>query len=253
MTNPYAAPDAELTTKVTTEGEFSFHSPQTVPAGRGASWLSEGFAYFKRSPGHWVLTCIVAFGIMMILQMIPLVSMLAGVLTWVWVGGVVIGVKAQHDGQPFNVSYLFAGFQQKFVPLLLIGVVTNVISYALIALLLGSMYFQLIGIGAEPDFSAINWPSFLIRILIYFALIMPVIMAVWFAPALIVLHNHDVLDAMKLSFHGCIKNILPFLVYGLVATFWMILGSIPLGLGLLIVIPMLYASLFVAYKEIYVD
>ena len=44
---------------------------------------------------------------------------------------------------------------------------------------------------------------------------------------------------------------LPFLIYGLIAAVLFVVGSIPLLLGLLVVIPMLTASVFVAYKDIY--
>jgi uncharacterized membrane protein len=77
-------------------------------------------------------------------------------------------------------------------------------------------------------------------------------MAVWLAPALIAIHDTPVITAMKLSFFGCLKNVLPFLIYGILAMILFIIGALPLGLGLLIVMPMFFGSIYAAYKDIYV-
>ena len=39
-------------------------------------------------------------------------------------------------------------------------------------------------------------------------------MLIWFAPLLVVFNGLPPLEAMKLSFAACLKNMLPFLVYG---------------------------------------
>jgi uncharacterized membrane protein len=44
---------------------------------------------------------------------------------------------------------------------------------------------------------------------------------------------------------------LPFLLYGIVMIVLAILASIPLGLGLLVLIPVMLASMYTAYRDIY--
>jgi hypothetical protein len=46
---------------------------------------------------------------------------------------------------------------------------------------------------------------------------LPIVMAIWFAPALVVFNAMQPVDALKASFHACLKNTLVFLVYGLMA------------------------------------
>jgi uncharacterized membrane protein len=58
---------------------------------------------------------------------------------------------------------------------------------------------------------------------------------------------------MKLSFAGCLKNVLPFLVYGIAGLVLLFLGAIPLGLGILVVWPTLTAAIYVAYRDIYFE
>jgi uncharacterized membrane protein len=76
-------------------------------------------------------------------------------------------------------------------------------------------------------------------------------MAYWFAPALVAIDGLSALAAMKLSFIGCIRNVLPFLLYGIVMFVLTILASIPLLLGLLVLLPVMIASMYTAYRDIY--
>ena len=89
--------------------------------------------------------------------------------------------------------------------------------------------------------------------MIALALMVPLYMAVWFAPCLILFGDKGVFTAMKMSFVGCLKNIIPFFIYGIVMTLLILVASIPLGLGLLVVGPMIFASIFISFKEVYVD
>jgi uncharacterized membrane protein len=52
---------------------------------------------------------------------------------------------------------------------------------------------------------------------------------------------------------GCLKNIVPFLLYGVVGLFLIIIATIPLLLGWFIVVPMMIASIYIAYLDIYGD
>jgi uncharacterized membrane protein len=76
-------------------------------------------------------------------------------------------------------------------------------------------------------------------------------MAVWFAPALVLFHDKGAVDAMKESFSGCLRNIVPFLVYGVVLLVLGLIASIPLGLGWLVLGPVLCTSFYASYKDIY--
>ena len=75
----------------------------------------------------------------------------------------------------------------------------------------------------------------------------------WFAPALVVFHQLGPVEAMKDSFLGCLRNVLPFLVYGIMFTLLAILATIPLGLGWLVLGPVTVASIYTAYRDIYLS
>ena len=91
----------------------------------------------------------------------------------------------------------------------------------------------------------------LIVLLVAMLLFVPLLMAYWFAPALIVFRGDAPMAAMKASFKASWRNIPPFLVYGLVGIVLAIVASIPLGLGWLIVAPMTAASVYASYCDIF--
>lgn len=249
--NPYATPSSDL--DFTSNSDFPLHEPRAVAIGQGVAWLGAGFDYFKRSAGQWILTCIVGFVLMVVLSILPFLNIISSILTFVWVGGLMLGVKAQHDGEGFKISYLFAGFKQHTGSLILLSVLMMVIVIAVMAVTLGQFFFQLLAQSGNPEAVAAGMTSMVIGILLALTIMIPVYMAFWFAPLLIVIHNVPIVKSLQMSFVGCLKNILPFLVYGILLLLLYLIGMIPLFLGLLVVVPMFFGSVFAAYKDIFVD
>jgi uncharacterized membrane protein len=60
------------------------------------------------------------------------------------------------------------------------------------------------------------------------------------------------MDALKQSFSGCLKNIVPGLVYGIIGFVIGIIAFIPLGLGWLVWAPTLVASIYTGYRDIFI-
>jgi uncharacterized membrane protein len=73
----------------------------------------------------------------------------------------------------------------------------------------------------------------------------------WFAPALVFLQDVDPIEAIKASFIGCLRNIVPFLVYGVAGLFLAILATIPIGFGWFVLVPVMAVSVYTAYRDIY--
>jgi uncharacterized membrane protein len=93
-----------------------------------------------------------------------------------------------------------------------------------------------------------------LSILVMSLFMIPLIMLFWFAPALIVLHDDvGIIEAMKLSFLGCLKNMLPFLIYGIVGFILMMLATLPLALGWLVLGPVLFGTIYASYKDIFLE
>jgi len=59
--------------------------------------------------------------------------------------------------------------------------------------------------------------------------------------------------AMKLSFSACLKNMLPFLLYGFILLLLMFLAMLPFGLGLIILVPVMVAAMYTSYRDIFYE
>ena len=93
--------------------------------------------------------------------------------------------------------------------------------------------------------------SFILAMLVVLALAIPIYMALWFAPALVVFHHLTPVEAMKTSFAACLKNIVPFLLYSVILLLLAMVASIPFGLGWLVLLPVIVASIYTAYRDIF--
>jgi uncharacterized membrane protein len=227
-----------------------------VEAGRGWDWIAAGWELFKKQAGMWIALVLVAFVIFFVLALIPLVGSLATfVLSPVFAAGVLVGSRAVDEGRGLEVGHLFAGFREKLAPLATVGAIYLGAAVAIalvVGLLTGASIFAMMSGGGDVATAGAAL-SVLLAFLIMLALLLPVIMAVWFAPALVMFHDKGAVDAMKESFSGCLRNIVPFLVYGVVMMVFAVVASIPLGLGWLVLGPVLCTSFYASYKDIYLS
>ena len=60
------------------------------------------------------------------------------------------------------------------------------------------------------------------------------------------------LAALKASFNACLKNSPPLLVYGLIVMLLVFFAVLPVGLGFLVLMPVLSGSAYVSYRDIFV-
>ncbi len=251
--NPYAAPSARVADAVLAQDEGAFvEGGQKVGAGRGWGWIKDGFGLFRDSPGTWVLIILALFVILAALSFVPFLNMVSSLLYPVFTGGLLLGCRALARGDELEFGYLFAGFREPFKPLILVGLL-----YLAGLLVLGLIAAMVLGVGVflgtDTIDPATGPTSVLLVMLLMVGLAVPLVMAVWFAPALVVFHELGPLEAMKQSFAGCLKNIPAFLVYGLIGIVLMMLASIPMMLGWLVMGPVFTASIYAGYRDVYLQ
>lgn len=249
--NIFESPTADLNKESLSDSKFEYTGPKSVPAGSSMAWIGESFRLFSASPGQWILCMILLFVISLVLNMIPIVgSIVGGLLTYVWVGGIIMGCKDLDDGQNFSVDTLFKCFRYKLAPLVGLSVLLYIISIAISFVALGPAFMTMLS-GNEEAISGMDYTQVFSYGLFGFLLFIPLMMATWLATPLIVLEDKPVFEALKLSFVGSLKSLVACILYGIAIIALLILGAIPLLLGLLIVVPMLYGSCYAAYKDIF--
>jgi uncharacterized membrane protein len=236
-------------------------APNAVDAGRGWGWIQDAWGLFKQAPWAWIGAVLLFYLIVILVSLVPLIGGLATtILGPMFTAGLMLGAQAQDRGEGFKVGRLFAGFSARPGPLALVGVVYLGLAL-LIGLVVGLLFFLMIGSSGmmapgatmTPDQFEVMaaGPQFMLPVLIALLLGFPLAMAMFFAPALVALDAVPVMQAFKLSFLGCLKNILPFLVFGLIALVLFFVSAIPFLLGWIVVMPVLTIAVYTAYRDIF--
>jgi uncharacterized membrane protein len=255
--NPYAAPRARVEDRVgELAGTFTPRA-RSVSAGRGWGWVSEGFALFRRQPLTWVLITLVLIALGIATAFIPILGGLAlQVLTPVFSAGLMLACRQIEEGGELTVGALFSGFSAhtgRLIGLGALGLVATVLVFAVVGLVLGLGVWALLGAQPSPEMGAEGVLTILLGVLIGVALSIPIYMAMWFSPALIALNHLSLGEAIASSFGACLRNILPFLVYGVVMLLFTVVALIPIGLGLLVLLPVLFTSVYASYRDLFFE
>ena len=231
---------------------------QTVSAGRGLQWLVSGWRLFLGAPAVWLGITVALLVATTLISMVPIFGQFAiAFLMPVAAAGLLAGCRAIEHGKELRFDHLFAGFRVNTGDLVIIGVL-SLLGHAAIGLVVfavggGAM---LSGIMSGAIFNAGPGPllalsELLFALLLGTLLLLPLAMALWFAPALVMLDRMVPLGALKASFIGCLKNTLPFLIYGVVGLILLRMALLPMLLGLLVLIPVMIGSVYASYSDIY--
>ncbi|MGD8910809.1 MAG: BPSS1780 family membrane protein [Chromatiales bacterium] len=249
--NPYSAPEADLVEAM--ENEIS--GPSGVPVGNCISWIGKGWWHFKSSALAWIGALILWFIISFVLGFIPVLGFIASLLGGpVIMAGFMYGCSEQDAGGDFSISHLFSGFTNNLGQLLLVAVFYLIMLILAMVILIGGIFILAGGAAAldNPEIMVTMGGGAITGMAVLgLLLIIPIMMSYIFAPALVMLDNLSAFEAMKYSFMGCLKNILPLFVFSLLGTVLLFIGMLPIGLGLLVVFPILTAALYTAYRDIY--
>jgi uncharacterized membrane protein len=230
--------------------------PRQVKATQGWAWIVQGFALFRKHPLIWIVLFLIGALLLILLAFIPLLGpLLVSLLFPVFFAGMMLGCRAIEAGEDLEIAHLFAGFKHNPVRLVSVGGVNLVGQFLIFGVMVAMGPDKLEPIGANPQ-----TPEATLRVLNQLApallsgaaLSVPLMMALWFTPALLGLHDIGPVAAIRLSFQACAQNALAFLLYGAIVMF-LFLVPIPFTLGVasLIVVPILIASVYTGYKDIF--
>ena len=228
---------------------------RVVPPGNAFDWLRQGWALFAANPGLWIGLTIVLLVIVLGVQIVPLVGTLAAHLLMPVLGaGMLLVCRKIDEEERVQIDDLFAGFKQNAGPLVMVGVLYMVAMFAIVVIVVvvggGSVAGGLL--SAQPEGLGVIFGGLMLSLLLSLALSVPVVMAVWFAPALVFFNHMQPVEALKASFEACMKNVLAFLVYGLIVLVLAFFAALPVGLGFLVLIPVLAGSVYAAYRDVFV-
>ncbi len=229
-----------------------------LSAGYGWDWLKQGFWLFKQSPILWmVLTAILVVGSVGI-SAIPIVGgSLSTLLMPGFFAGLMIASNALAHGEEMELAHLFAGFQKHAVPLISLGginLIGNFLIFGIMMLTGGAELMQIMMSGNLPNDQEVLVDAFTKARFAFplgVALSIALQLITLFAAMLAVFRNVTPVTALKAGVGACADNLLPLIVYGLVQIPFAILACIPMMLGWLVLLPILIASMYAVYRDMF--
>jgi uncharacterized membrane protein len=199
---------------------------------------------FIAHPGIWLGSSVLLLVCITAISLPPLFGQIAlHLLLPVFGAGMLQISRSIAEGKEPQIAELFAGFRHQAGQLVMVGVffACGVFGIALLAMLLASS--GLIGGGMVG--------SMLLTGLLVIILSTPVIMATWFAPALVYFHGMTATDAMKASFAAGAKNWLVMIIFGILLSIAAFFALLPVGIGMLLLLPIASAAVYASYRDIF--
>lgn len=237
--------------------------PRAGRAGWGVSWITNALSIFKDNFLLWLGIGVVYLIIAMVMSAIPIINFVFSLVSFVFVGGIIKGANAQVTGKELRFDHLFSAFSTHLLPLIVLFVlymVALIIAFIPIGIILIVVSHVIGGIGnvdsmmTAEQIGAGSIIAILLVLLFSMIAFFFLFVMVWFAPALIVLHNIAPTEAMKMSVKGCLKNILPLFVFSLLLPLLALLSILfTLGLAILVVVPIGMITYYTSYRDVWTD
>lgn len=230
-------------------------APRTVDVQRAIGWWTDAWQLFMKQPAAWIGMGVLLLVILLVLSFIPVLGSIASLLVLpVFMGSWALASRKAATEERIEIADLFSCFRTHLAPLLVVGAVMLagglVIGLVAGALGLGAMMG---GIGMHSGGAGAMTVAAGSIFALMVALVLSAVLAIaiWFAPALIVLDNVAPVDAMKSSFAACLRNTVTFVVYGVLYMVAAFVASLPLMLGWILLGPIVMLTIFVSYRDIF--
>lgn len=222
-------------------------------AARGAGWLADAFQLFRRQPLAWIGLCVGWLVIWFGLLVVPLLGpVLANLLQPVFFASFAIAAFKQTAGERITMGELFSGFRRNLRALVNVGLIMMLAQLASVFLMKA---LGLPGWPADKAFDLVEYAELLREsswiVACGFVVMALASGALWFAPQLIVFHDMATSHAIRWSVYAALANIGPMLVYGALLVILLVLAWIPLGIGLLVMLPVMVISTYTGYRDVF--
>lgn len=226
-----------------------------VDAGACFDWLRQGWVMFIANPGIWIGATVLLLVMLMAISIVPVFGQIAAhLLVPLFGAGMLKICRRLATGEEPEIADLFAGFRHNAGQLVMVGVyfALGIFGIAFLAFLLvtggiigGTVTGKVAGFG-------VAFGGMMLAGLLVVVLSVPVIMATWYAPAMVFLHDMKPLDAMKASFAAGAKNLLPMLIFAVFLVVALFFALLPVGLGMLLFLPIFSGAVYASYRDIFV-
>jgi hypothetical protein len=188
-------------------------------ARNGIVWLKRAYAMFRAAPLRWLLLLFTYYLLIGLLEFGPLQAVgqfIAPLLKPVFSVGFLAAAWSQERGIAPRFEHLFRGFRSNLLALVPLGAVFLAgITLAVIATALvdDGRLMALMSGTEKPTEEALASGPIQLAMLFGVACAMPSLLALWFAPALVVFNDAGAVRALGTSLRAAIANWRPIGVY----------------------------------------
>ena len=207
-----------------------------VRAIRGWHWLIAAHRLFARSRLYWLQLILAYWMITVAMSLVPLVGVIAATLLKpVFAVGFIAAAWALEKGEPPRLSRLFDGFRSNLSALIPLGAVygAGIVGAVMLSSVMDGGALMRLGLFGESveGTNVMATPGIQSAMLFAALCAIPTLLALWFAPALIVFQDHSTLRALSLSFRAAVSNAGAIAVYWIaVAFFWIVIPGAIIGI-----------------------
>lgn len=245
----------------------------TLPANRGWQWLLEGFNIFCKQPQFLAPFVAVYFFLLSQNKIFPWPIQLLVVMLFPAGFTVVMNIcRAVDKNLPMQGTAILFGLQENIKKLMAQGLIF-MFAATLIITAIGLIDSSVPFMRPLPEnggYAMTTLNQLTVTEIVGLSLLLPVGLAYWFAPILVAWHNFTIIKSLFFSFFACLRNWRVFLVYVLsvlvfasIAPYVLskvlllaVSNSVALfilvGVFIFVILPTLYASFYVSYREIFV-
>jgi uncharacterized membrane protein len=232
-------------------------------AARGWTWIKQGFQLLMRNPLLSISSAILCVLSVFVALMVPFVgALLAVALMPIMLAGYMNICRALEENQKVAPAMLLAGFKKHASSLVALG------AFLMLGMLFASTVMVTVGGESfaalmEQMHSAEDSQMLMqaiaggdsrvsLAVLTGLTLMLVLVVAWQYAPILVFFSGVSPWLALRASFVGTLRNIVPYTVYSLIMqVLTMLLGILPFGIGMLLLLPLGLTSLYVSYRNIF--
>jgi len=215
-------------------------------AARGFAWLKDSYAMFRSVRLAWILLLMSYYAMLVLIDFVPLVGGFAApLLKPVFAVGFLAAAWTQERGGVPAIRQLFQGFRSNVLALTSLGIVFVVgmmIAIGSTAAIDGGRLFDLIANPAPQDLDqdavaqrlsdTLSDTRVQLGMLVAALCAIPTLLALWWAPALVVFQDASAVTALAASLRAAVANWRPIVRY--VVSVFVFGGVVPTLAGTII-------------------
>lgn len=232
-------------------------------AARGWIWVKQGYQLIMCNPLMSVTLALLGALSVFVALNVPLFGPLVALLLMpVVMAGYMRVCRALEEDEEVELPLLFEGFKKHTASLVSLG------GFTILGLLGASAAMMFVGGDALTtlleNFQNTNDPQVLVdsmwatgsgvasSLMVGLSLVFLLMLALQYAPMLIFFSGLTPVAALRTSLIGSVRNFMPYTVYSIIMqVLALVLGLLPFGIGLIVLLPIGFTSLYVSYRNIF--